>query len=49
MVPESTRQSAYFARRRFVAAMKQWLRPAGWSRSGTDITAAISDDREDRA
>jgi antitoxin (DNA-binding transcriptional repressor) of toxin-antitoxin stability system len=38
----------YFARRRFISQkMKQWIETGQLGRSGTDVTAGISDDRED--
>jgi antitoxin (DNA-binding transcriptional repressor) of toxin-antitoxin stability system len=51
MVPETAAPAApYFARRRFInPKMRRWIEAGEFGRGGTDVTAAISDDREDRA
>jgi prevent-host-death family protein len=51
MVPEAAvSKLPYFARRRFInRRIKQWIENGELGRGGADITAAISQDRDDRA
>ena len=51
MVPETAPPAVpYFARRRFISQkMKRWIETGQLGRGETDVTAAISDDREDRS
>ena len=51
MLPETApRNEPYFARRRFInRKMKRWIETGELGRGGTDVTAGISADREDRA
>ena len=51
MLPETApRTVPYFASRRFInQKMKRWIEAGELGRGGTDVTAGISDDREDRA
>ena len=51
MAPETAPlKPPYFARRRFInPRMKHWIETGQLGRGGTDVTRAISDDREDRA
>jgi antitoxin (DNA-binding transcriptional repressor) of toxin-antitoxin stability system len=50
MVPEAVAPAVpYFARRRFInQKMKRWIETGALGRGGTAVTAAISEDREDR-
>ena len=50
MVPETTSPAVpYFARRQFLSQkMKRRIESGELGRGGTDVTAAISEDREDR-
>ena len=51
MVPETAPPAVpYFARRRFInQKMKRLIETGALGRGGTDVTAAISEDREDRS
>jgi prevent-host-death family protein len=51
MVPEVKESKApYFSQRRFInRKMKLWIESGKLGRGGTDATAGISEDREDRA
>jgi hypothetical protein len=48
-LPEAaTLQTPYFAHRRFINKnMRRWIETGELGRGGTDITAAITEDRED--
>jgi len=50
MVPETAPPAPpYFARRRFInSRMKRWIEAGELGRGGADVTAGISEDREDR-
>jgi antitoxin (DNA-binding transcriptional repressor) of toxin-antitoxin stability system len=50
MVPEiPPPEPPYFARRRFINRdMKRWIEAGELGRGATDVTAGISEDREDR-
>ena len=51
MVPETAPAAVpYFARRRFInQKMKRLIEKGALGRGGTDVTTAISEDREDRS
>ena len=51
MVPETAPpKPPYFARRRFInPKIKRWIQMGKLGRGGTDVTTAISVDRQDRA
>ncbi len=51
MIPEQAPSKVpYFARRRFInPKIRRWIESGQAGRGGTDVTAGISADREDRA
>jgi hypothetical protein len=51
MVPETAPPLVpYFARRRFInQKMKRWIETGALGRGGTEVTAGIAEDRQDRS